>query len=470
MNGHPDPLLVQTPHDLSATPTSVRWRIVVLMMAYSFMTWFNRVSMSVAGDNSIMPEYGFSPTEMGFVYSAFLFVYALFMTPGGWFIDRFGARTALVVMGFGSALFGALTGIGPWLLGASLVLPSLLVIRALMGLCTAPIYPATGRTVSRWIPLPQRAWANGLIQGSAPFGIACSYTVFGGLIAWFHWPTAFLITGVLTGLLGLVWTVYATEYPEQHGAVNEAERQLIAGKRDVPVVPDTALVESAVLFTARTAPPRSEAQDWLLLLRNRSLVLLTVSYAAVGYFEYLFFFWMHYYFEEVLKLGKTKSELYASIPPLAMAFGMPLGGWISDRLQRSYGYRLGRALVPVAGMLLSAGLLCLGILTKDPEWIVTWFALALAAVGASEGPFWATAIELGGRRGGSAAGICNTGGNAGGIVAPILTPWVSSLIGWQAGISLGSFICLLGAGLWWWIDPCERNLEADEPPATSPGG
>src|SRR5207244_748778 len=165
-----------------------------------------------------------------------------------------------------------------------------------------------------------------------------------------------------------------------------------------------------------------------------------------------------------LHLDLTKAELYAAIPPLAMAVGMPLGGWISDRLQLSYGYRVGRVSVPIAGMLLSAGLLYLGILTKDPEWIVTWFALALAAVGASEGPFWATAIELGGRRGATAAGICNTSGNAGGIVAPImtpwvadrLTPWVGSVVAWQWSISLGSIIIFLGAGLWWWVDPRER--------------
>ena len=39
------------------------------------------------------------------------------------------------------------------------------------------------------------------------------------------------------------------------------------------------------------------------LLRNRSLLLLTVSYSAVGYFEYVFFYWMGYYFENVVKLN-----------------------------------------------------------------------------------------------------------------------------------------------------------------------
>ncbi len=93
---------------LNDAPTRVRWRILALLLAYSFLSWFNRVSMSAAADERIMKQYDISPEQMGVVYSAFLFVYALFMTPGGWFIDRFGPRLALIVMGFGSALFGVL--------------------------------------------------------------------------------------------------------------------------------------------------------------------------------------------------------------------------------------------------------------------------------------------------------------------------------------------------------------------------
>ena len=60
---------------------------------------------------------------------------------------------------------------------------------------------------------------------------------------------------------------------------------------------------------------------------------------------------------------------------------------------------LAKVLVGRVEPVLLAGLLYLGVQAQDPRWIVTWFALALGAVGASEGPFWATAIELGGRRG-----------------------------------------------------------------------
>ncbi len=99
----------------------------------------------------------------------------------------------------------------------------------------------------------------------------------------------------------------------------------------------------------------------------------------------------------------------------------------------------------------SAVLLVLGLVSTEPAWIVTWFALALAAVGATEGPVWTTAVELGGRQGGTAAAICNTGGNAGGLLAPILTPLLAKYLDWPTAIGVGSVYCLFGAVLWKWI-------------------
>ena len=63
-----------------------------------------------------------------------------------------------------------------------------------------------------------------------------------------------------------------------------------------------------------------------------------------------------------------------------------------------------------------------------------------------------TAIELGVRRGGSSAAILNTGGNAGGMLAPILTPWIGQLYGWGYAIGLGAMICLLGVLFWLGIE------------------
>src|SRR5262249_14361853 len=158
----------------------------------------------------------------------------------------------------------------------------------------------------------QRAWANGAVMAAALVGISCTYIGFGTLVDYFDWPTAFAITGTFTALIALLWTWYARNRPEEHGAVNTAELQWIGA--DAPGAEQLAEQPSA----------------WRELLRNRNLMLLTLSYAAVGYFEYLFFFWSHYYFDDVLKVGKDESRLYSTILSLSMAAGMLLGGWLSD--------------------------------------------------------------------------------------------------------------------------------------------
>jgi ACS family glucarate transporter-like MFS transporter len=493
MNGSPHPPELGGPALEGARATGVRWQIVGLLMAYSFMSWFNRVSMSVAGTERIMGQYGIDPTDMGLVYSALLLAYAVCMTPGGWLIDARGPWAALLLMGLGSGLFVILTGVVGWVFAtAGAVWLALVVVRALMGVCTAPIYPAASRMVAHWLPLPARAGANGFINGAAPVGIACTFFGFGTLMDRFGWPAAFVITGAVTVALALVWWAWARDYPEEHPGVNPAELRLITGAAATPTDPALGRWEKEPWGAAgrgwfqafrdslqvlrrpfRPAPVPTElpppappvaapASPWWELLANRSLVLLTVSYGAIGYFEYLFFFWTQYYFETVLHLGVETGRLYATVLNLATAVGMVGGGWLSDRLMRSWGYRRGRAAVPVGGMLASAVLLFVGLGAGELWAVVLCFALALAAVGACEGPCWATAVELGGRRGGTAAGIFNTGGNVGGLLAPVLTPWVSGIWGWSAGITLGALACLVGVVLWLGIDPSERLPEPGE--------
>ncbi|MGD9722859.1 MAG: MFS transporter [Pirellulales bacterium] len=427
------------------------WRLVVLLAAICFTGHFNRVSMAVAGDLRIMPDYGISPQQMGFVYSAFLFAYTLAMIPGGWLIDRAGPRFSLALMCLGSAVFVLFTGIaGQVVASATALLAALFVVRSLMGVVSAPMHPAAANAVSWGVPLPWRAAANGLVTGAALLGIACTYFVFGGLIERFSWPAAFLVTGGCTAVLGILWELLArgttSERSDRTGATTHVAVPPTAKTVAVPLSPDRAPV-----------------------VRYKNLLLLTGSYGAVGYFQYLFFYWMHYYFESVLHLGSEQSKVYAAIPPLAMALGMPLGGWLSDRLLLAFGWRAARPGLAMAAMSASAALLLLGIRAEEPAWIVTWLSLALGVLGMAEGPFWVTAVEVGGARGGLSAAIFNTGGNAGGILAPIVTPWISETLGygWQAGIAVGSGVGLAGALAWLWINPADDALAEPVPAVPS---
>lgn len=422
----------------------VRWRVTALVMGLCFISHLNRASMSVAGTGRIMDEAGLTPTRMGWVYTAFLLTYSLCMIPGGMFIDRKGTRIALMWVGFGSAVFGVLTGLLGWLgLAGALLLPLLIGIRGLMGMVSAPLHPAGARVIGHWFPPAQQSWANGIVTAAAIAGVAASYPFFGALMNAVGWQSGFILCAGLTALLALAWSKYATDDPESHPSVHSTELNWIRSG-------------------SATEPSSRESRDggWKDLLRNRSLILVTLSYAAVGYFQYLFVYWMQYYFDRVLHLGSTASQYYASFLQVALALGMPLGGWLSALIGRRQDVRRGRAIIAGGGMALSAVLLGLGVAASQPFWIVLWFAAAHAALGASEGPIWATAVDIGGRRGGTAAAICNTGGNVGGLIAPVLTPFIGETVGWGWAIALGGSICLLGAFCWAGIDPAQGDTKA----------
>src|SRR4026207_1879256 len=69
----------------------VRYRRVGLTFALSMLLYIDRVAISTAR-GPIASELGLSDTQFGWVLSAFALGYALFQTPGGLFVDRFGAR------------------------------------------------------------------------------------------------------------------------------------------------------------------------------------------------------------------------------------------------------------------------------------------------------------------------------------------------------------------------------------------
>src|SRR5688572_3587548 len=308
-------------------PQRMRWSIVMLLMALCFISHMNRVSMSIAADERIMPQYGISTQQMGTVYSVFLIVYTLFMLPGGWFIDRYGVRVALGMMALLIALFGALTGLGAGVFAAAgSLLLWLIVVRSVMGFFTVPLHPASARAVGVWLPAGNQTVANGLITGAALLGIACTPVAFGALIDRFDWPVAFVVTATITTALGLLWFWMTRNLPCE--ATERVEVSLPAG------------------------------------LSSRSLILLTLSYAAIGYFQYLFFYWMHYYFDQVLALGKMQSRFFAGLPVFAMAITMPLGGWLSATLEAKRSWRAGRVCVAGLGMFGAVVFLVAGVIAQ----------------------------------------------------------------------------------------------------------
>jgi ACS family glucarate transporter-like MFS transporter len=72
----------------------VRWFLIFWLFVLSAVSFLDRVNISIAS-NSIVEQYRFSNTQLGYIFSALLAGYALFQTVGGRLADRFGSRKVL---------------------------------------------------------------------------------------------------------------------------------------------------------------------------------------------------------------------------------------------------------------------------------------------------------------------------------------------------------------------------------------
>lgn len=410
---------------LNSRPTNVRWLIVAMLVGIAFLAHFNRVSISVAGNAHFIGPDKLSEEQMGVVYSAFLLVYTLGMLPGGWLIDRLGPRLALAGMGVGLGLCGILTGLLGFVgLAISALFVPLLLVRGVAGASSITLHPGAARSVSLWFPLSSRSTANGLVTAGALVGIAVTYPVFGWLMGQFDWPRAFIVSGAALAVFGLTWYALSADDPNGHPWSNAAERELVAEGIDTP--------------------PRSVPT----LREFLSLGLLTLSYGALSYVQYLFFYWIEYYFGKVLNLPQDESRAAAFVVTISMAVGMAFGGLLSDWMCRWFGQVAGYRAIAFVGMGSCALLSLLGVSLTNTQQIIWCFSLSFAALGMCEGIFWTTAPVLAPRNGGLACALVNTGGNGVGLLAPILTPILGRHYGWNSAIVVGCIVCGIGALLW----------------------
>jgi MFS family permease len=392
-----------------AKPTSVRYGVLGFACALSMITYLDRVCIGKASE-PLRVELGFgSVDDMRWAFTAFSLAYAIFEVPTGWLGDVFGPRSTLIRIVLWWSIFTALTGLTGWQVAGVTVVGfgALVAIRFLFGMGEAGAYPNLTRALHNWFPLTERARAQGVLWMSG--------RLMGGLtpLVWFilveilalQWRATFFIFGALGVGWCVAFSLWFRNRPEEHPAVNAAERQLIA--------------EGSGQATAKA----HAKVPWGKLLASRNLWLLCAAYFCVSYGWYFNVNYLPEYLKEQHGVPREGllGRFYEGGPLGFGAVGCILGGFLSDWLIRRTGnHKWGRRAFGIFGP--GVCTFCyLACLIAPNAWT---FALAIALTGffndLAMGASWATCQDIGKRHAAIVAGCMNTIGNLGGAASAYL--------------------------------------------------
>ena len=424
---------------LPTSTTGIRWRILVLLVLASFVSYVLRSNLSIAGERMIV-DLGLTKVQLGAILAAFAWAYTIFQFPGGIWADRIGSRKAIALLAVGWTVTNLAVGFTP---GASLASPvvivaSLMVLRFLMGVLQAPLV-VFGATIASWFPVTGWGVPNGWINVGLTFGAAATGPLIAWLVATVGWRWSFMATAPLGLLLAAIWWWYVRDTPAEHPDVGVAELALINGSRP-PI-------------RSRPAPGA-----WKTVLRNRQVLLLTGGYFCSNYLFYFFFNWLYIYLIESRNFKGLDGGWYAAAPWVTGALGAAVGAYSCDGLSVRLGKRRGMRIVGVTGLTLAAVLIYLAASATSPYVCVLFLSLCLACQQATESAFWSSTTSVAERDAATACGVLNTGGNLAGGLGALMVPVMVESLGWPAALIATSVFALSGAGLWLLIDAGETDV------------
>jgi ACS family glucarate transporter-like MFS transporter len=424
--------------------THVRWLLALWIFLLAAIAFLDRVNISIAGP-SIAKSYGLSNLQLGSVFSALLWGYALFQTVGGRLADRLGPRRVLAAGVLWWGIFTALTAIVPG--DARLALLWFVTIRFMLGAGEAVMFPASNQFLSQWIPKQERGLANGLIFSGVGIGAGLSPPLISYLVLHYGWRASFWVCSVVGLVAGVVWYVISRDTPAQHSRVSASELAFIAS--------------GLTLSSSREHKDPSQLVPWSKVLTSKDVLATTVSYFCFGYVAWIFFSWFYIYLAEVRGLNLKSSAFYAMLPMLAMAVFCLLGGKVSDALTSTYGPRMGRCVLASVALLGAGIFVTSGALAENARVASLILAGGAGTLYISQSSFWSITADLAGHSSGSVSGFMNMGAQIGGAVTAQLTPWIAKDFGWTASFLVAAGLCVLGSATWLLVDP-QRRLGDDE--------
>jgi len=364
--------------------------ILTLLVILGMVTFLDRINISVAG-SSIMHDLGLTPSEWGWVQSAFILSYGLMQIPMGALGDRFGHRKILAVIVLWWSLFTAFTGMAGGL-------ASLLVIRFMFGIGEAGSSPCSTGVISRWFEKHEVGKAQGYVWAASRMGGALTPFVVIPVMMWVGWRSAFYLLGALGIVWAVVWYVY---YRDVRG--------------DAPVLigsPDEGRQPSS------THPEREGV--WRSVFSNPQFWLLCGMYFFYAFGSWFFFSWFPTFMELGRGFDKTELTYAVAVPFIMSMMGNIAGGHLTDKLTKKYGIKTGRKALGSTSLAISAVCMFLAAFIPGKIAVFVFLSLCFGIFDLMLPSAWALCIDLGKQHAGTLSGAMNTAGNIGGFCCGIL--------------------------------------------------
>ncbi|GFR52543.1 hypothetical protein Agub_g15118 [Astrephomene gubernaculifera] len=452
---------------------------IIFGTAVSFVICnLDKVNLSVC----IIPmarDYGWSPTTVGLVQSAFFWGYMLCQLPGGYFNSRLGGRRILPA---GALLYSAATAVVPWV---AATIPGLCLSRAVVGFGQATAPSAATDIVARAVPPSERARAVTFTFSGFHVGSILGLMAAPWLIAHAGWHSVFISFGALGGVWwlwfeqGIMADIEQRE-PEFAARLISDSRTLSstsssASSSTPPTSPPSsspaaaAAPSSASVPTAAPSPP---PLPWRAFLRSTPVRALAFTHFANNWFHYTMLAWLPTYFVDTLSVDLLHASQTALLPPLAgIAAGAAAGAAADAAISRGVPVPRVRKVVQNTAFLLPTALLlaaCTPAVGDDSGATVAAITVALGVSSGSLAGLFCTHQDMSPKYASILLGLTNTTAAIPGVLGVAAVGYLfEHTQSWEAALFLPSAFFMVTAALaytvWGRNDPIDFDAADNSP-------
>jgi ACS family D-galactonate transporter-like MFS transporter len=370
-------------------------------------------------------DLGLDAAEMGIVFSAFSWSYAVLQIPGGIFLDRFGTRiTYFIAASFWSAITA--------LMGVVHSLEALLLTRIGVGVFEAPCFPANSRILAIWFPQHERARANGIYSFGQYVGLGFLSVPLFWLTQRLGWRGLFFIVGGFGVLFSILWWMLYRNPADSRTANAE----------------EIAYIEAGGGGEYKGAPVGFRWRHVAALLKHRQVLGASIGQFGGNSTQVFFVTWFPTYLVTARGMTFIQAGFVTSLPYIGASIGVLAGGFFSDLLlKRTGSANLARKLPIVGGMLLASTIVAANYVPAGNDAAVilimsiAFFGQGMTNLG------WTVISDVAPKKLiGLTSGIFNFSANLAGIITPLVIGIAFQMTGSFVGpLAYIAVVALIGA-------------------------